>query len=113
MLGKYEIEELARQHNMNPATLTSRLMRGVSLEDALTRPVRKKAPPRKYKVIYPNLLKWIDNNGMTALDFSAYIDIQMSSLLHIIYGFSVPRKDTIDKILEATGMTYEEAFKTE
>lgn len=111
MLGKYEIEELAKQHNMKPATLSARLMRGMSLDEALTRPVRHKLPPRKYKAVYPNLLRWIDDHGMSVRDFSAYVDIEYNAIVRTLYGFTLPSKRTIDKILEATGMTYEECFK--
>ena len=107
------IEELAAKHGMNPRTLSARLSRGWSLQEALERPVRQKLPPRKYKVIYPNIYKWIEDHGMTYLDFAAYCDLADNAVGHLLYGFTDPKKITIDKILDATGMTYEEAFKTE
>lgn len=63
------------------------------------------------KIIYPNIRNWLKKNACTLKRFA---DETGTSYLTIIRALedekSGMRKTTIDKILEVTGLTYEEAF---
>ena len=64
-----------------------------------------------YQSVYPNLEHWVnkrlDGNWM---ELSRRAGIDYGALHRIATGSRNPRKDSIDKILKATGLTYEEAF---
>ena len=67
------------------------------------------------KYIYPNIERWIDLNchGSISL-FAETCGLTVSTVARWMSGGTArPRKDSIDLILERTGMTYEEAFKTD
>lgn len=62
-------------------------------------------------IVYPGIAKWLAKNNMTieALNKKARLN-SFAHLWNILNGVIDPRKKTIDKILAATGLTYEEAF---
>ena len=60
---------------------------------------------------YPNLEKWIRDEGMSVLEFSEKIGVHRSTIYAFQYHGIEPRKDLIDKILKYTGMSYEECFE--
>lgn len=62
----------------------------------------------KYK--YKNLVKWIYDNGYNLSTFSEAINIGVPNFNSLVLGHHDPSKKVIDKILDVTGMTYEEAF---
>lgn len=66
--------------------------------------------------IYPNFRKWLNDNKVTRSEFSRRIGIPPSAtnnrrISQYFIGCTDPRKSTVDKMLEITGMTYEELFK--
>lgn len=65
------------------------------------------------KSIYPALSIWMFSNGISANSFAGLVGVSYSTMLKILDGVQTPGKDTIDKILKATGLKYEEAFSTE
>ena len=66
---------------------------------------------RKYKCIYPNIGSWINLNCATLHKFAELIGVSHESVHNYLAVERLPNKKLIDKILEVTGMTYEEAFK--
>lgn len=70
------------------------------------RSVKRKIEKYKYK----NLAKWIYDNGYSLPTFSVAINIGVSNFNNMMLGHHDPSKKVIDKILDITGMTYEEAF---
>ena len=80
--------------------------------------------PKYFKVvqedgcIYPNLRRWMNENKVSRYEllrrmgmFAAGMNCDV--LRGIMRGEKSPRKEWIDKMLEATGMTYEELFRLE
>lgn len=65
------------------------------------------------KSIYPALSIWMFSNGISAKSFAGLVGVSYSTILKILDGVQTPGKDTIDEILKATGLKYEEAFSTE
>ena len=68
--------------------------------------------------IYPNLKKWMNDNKVTRKEFLWRMGItegaeNYARFSKIIRGQQYPNKRYIDKMLEATGMTYETLFYTE
>lgn len=63
--------------------------------------------------IYPNIKEWMYQNRYSYYAFSKILDCSPASVYNVLMGKSSPNKKLIDKILDATGMSYEEAFKTE
>ena len=62
------------------------------------------------KCVYPNISKYILGNKLTISSFVSNIGMNYDSALKILKGISKPSQTSIEKILKATGMTYEEAF---
>ena len=62
---------------------------------------------------YINLDRWMREHGITRAMFADKSGINYSTLNMIIGGKTDFSKSSIDKILKATGLTYEEAFKEE
>ena len=68
------------------------------------------------EVVYPNLRKWMNDNEVTRSELLR----RMGELPHseansrlstYLRGKQYPRKSTIDKLLKATGLTYEKLFE--
>lgn len=71
-------------------------------------------PRSSFSCIYPNIEKYRRKNHLTISSFANLIGASgASSLSRMLGNHGNPKKKLIDKILEVTGMTYEEAFKTE
>lgn len=67
--------------------------------------------------IYPNLRKWLNDNQISLAELlrRMYLDPahgNIERLRNVMRG-SNPRKDYIDRLIEATGMKYEKLFKEE
>ena len=64
-----------------------------------------------YQSVYPNLEHWVirhlDGNWT---ELARRAGVRPSSMYRIAIGVVNPHKESIDKILKATGLTYEEAF---
>lgn len=68
--------------------------------------------------VYGNIRKWMNDNKVSRSEFTRIIygenhPENSQRLRRCLMGLSQPRKNIIDKILLATGMTYEEAFYRE
>lgn len=64
---------------------------------------------RNYK--YKNLWYWIRRNGYTLDTFADKLGITKKYLAEAMHGRNNPTKKLIDKMLNLTGMTYEQMFK--
>jgi transcriptional regulator with XRE-family HTH domain len=62
------------------------------------------------KCIYPNIKNWLIKNRIAYRQFADLCDVNVMTLHNGINGNTTMTKTTIDKILKATGMKYEEAF---
>lgn len=60
--------------------------------------------------IYPGIDAWLRSHNTSVMAFGNSIELPYTHIYHIVVGKVSPTKRTIDKILRATGMTYEEAF---
>lgn len=68
--------------------------------------------------IYPNLRRWLNENQLSMQKFALLIGRKFassnsSSVGLWLRGKSYPIKENIDRILQVTGLTYEELFATE
>lgn len=66
---------------------------------------------KKYACIYPNIRRWIVKHHVSQPEFAELVGVCPAALHHYLSGKREPNKKIIDKILEVTCMTYEEAFK--
>ena len=65
----------------------------------------------KYKsYIYPNIVKLLHENSMSLTKLAKRCNLSYVGLQYFLSGRNGGSKKTVDKILKATGMTYEEAF---
>ena len=62
--------------------------------------------------IYPNLSKWLYENRYSYNRFAKLLSVTPASVFNALTGKVEPSKKLLDKILDATEMSYEEAFKT-
>lgn len=67
----------------------------------------------EYNYIYPNVNKYMKDNKISLMEMYRKTGINYNQLHRIFYGESNPSKKTIDKLLDYTGMTYEEMFYQE
>lgn len=65
------------------------------------------------RCIYPNITAWMRANRFSYTRFAEHLQLSPATLHHALTGKHLVSKFTIDAILAATGMSYEEAFKKE
>ena len=68
--------------------------------------------------VYPNVRKWLNKSKMTKNELIRRLGAKPHVNTHrvvgnYLQGKSYPSKQTIDKLLSITGLTYEEFFKTD
>lgn len=63
------------------------------------------------KCVYPAIFEFMAANGMTCLALAKKAGVSSPTLYSALSGERGPSKRTIDKILAATGLTYEAAFR--
>lgn len=68
---------------------------------------------KHHKCVYPNLAAWLRDRNMSRKKFSELIGASANAVNEWLRGKYGPNKYYIDKILEVTGLTYEEAFYEE
>jgi hypothetical protein len=73
---------------------------------------------KEYQCIFPNLRQWMNKNLMTIAGLARLLYGQSATtyknkLRKMLNGESDIHKKTIDKILDLTGMAYEECFAEE
>lgn len=66
--------------------------------------------------VYPNLRKWLNDNRVARSELLRRMGMIASSTNYgrvssYLRGRNYPLKETIDKLLEVTGLTYEEFFQ--
>lgn len=61
--------------------------------------------------IYPELKKWMIMQDETYTSLASKCEVHMMTLRNGLTGRTTICKDTIDRILVLTGLTYEEAFR--
>ena len=69
-------------------------------------------------VIYPNLRKWLNDNKISKQELLRRAGLEAFSenserLSRILMGRTEPRKTMIDRLIKATGMSYEKLFALE
>jgi transcriptional regulator with XRE-family HTH domain len=88
---------------------------GVSYQAVHTSCVSAGVPPHKLITekgcIYPNLRAWLNMDKIRRDRF--FRDVGTGSIRMILNGSMQPKKNVIDKMLNITGMTYEELFAEE
>lgn len=65
---------------------------------------------RHKEYAFPMLHAWMVQKNMTLARFANAIGMSEANACYFMKGKRQLRKNNIDKILRATGMTYEEAF---
>lgn len=75
-------------------------------------------PYTEAEVVYPKLRKWLNDNEVTRSEFArrmGLVPYAKNCYRVSVYfrGMNYPLKETIDKMLEVTGLTYEEMFSLE
>lgn len=74
---------------------------------------RKPGRPAKQieDCVYPAIATWMCENGHTGTSLAKLCNVSQSTVCYLLKGTYSPTKPVIDKILDATGLTYEVAFK--
>ena len=67
---------------------------------------------RGVPLLYPALDRWIWKHHLSITAFAVRVGVSVSSMHNYLTGRVTMSKPVIDKILAATGLTYEEAFRT-
>jgi len=66
---------------------------------------------RLEKYVFPNIAIWMNENGLSLFDVQELTGIHERTIYGFLTGRTKPRFDSICKIIEVTGMTFEEAFE--
>lgn len=61
--------------------------------------------------VFPEIRKWMIMNDATFTSMAKVCGISMSTMRNGLTGRTEMGKDVIDKLLETTGLSYEEAFR--
>ena len=81
---------------------------------ALFRALKERAPyckrGPKIRSIYPAISEWMNNHGVTVLQFSEKIGIGYRTLWNRLHGKSSFRQNEIIKLLDCTGLTFGDIF---
>lgn len=67
------------------------------------------------RVVFPNLRKWMNDNKISTSELTRRLGLEassanMSRVRLILRGGGNPRRTTINKLMEVTGMTYDVLF---
>lgn len=70
------------------------------------------------RCVYPNLRQWLNDNKITINEFARRMGLAQgggssSRIIGYFNGRNYPQKETIDKMIEVTGLSYEEMFYRE
>lgn len=65
---------------------------------------------RVRNIKYAGIREYLANNYISIRKFAKMAELNYVSLYYDLIGKNDPRKQTIDKILKCTGLTYEKAF---
>lgn len=103
--------ELLRLDGRSPKEIAEIL--GVPVVEITTHKVRKykKSIIGVEMAVFPELDTYMHRHGITRMAFSELCGINYNTMLDILVGDFPPSKLNIDKILAATGLTYEAAFR--
>lgn len=113
---KHTIADQARERGITPEIIYHRMRtKGMSLEDALALGQARKDMKHHFPSLtcakYPRLAEYMVANRLTFLDFAEECGVSYTTIITTVYGDSEPGMKTIRKILDATMMTFEEAFQ--
>jgi transcriptional regulator with XRE-family HTH domain len=118
-MGKYELYRQEREKGLTYREIAEKY--GVSYQ-AVAQACGKSQPNRfrfwtKDMCIYPNVRKWLNENKITYRELQRRLGWETCSANYIyignwLRGENYPRKQIIDKLLSATGLTYEQFFDT-
>lgn len=64
------------------------------------------------KRIYPNVDRWMRINDVDCVALAKQMGVVHGTVYHMLSGGN-PTKFVIDRLLEVTGLTYEQAFREE
>lgn len=78
----------------------------------LSEPARS-ARASTIKCVYPAISDYFKRNRIGTYQFASRTGITYATLYNTLTGRTNPNKRVIDKILSETGLTYEEAFRTD
>lgn len=70
-------------------------------------------PRQRSNYVFPNIAKWLVDNGIYNYEFAEKINASGNAFGSWMLGKKCPSLYHIEKILEVTGMTFEEAFARE
>lgn len=73
--------------------------------------IEKRAIKEIPDCVYPNIYAWMKKRMVSVKDFSTLCNVAYVTIRRTLSGETTLNKTTIDKILEVTEMTYEEAFR--
>lgn len=101
LLNGATYEEVGRKYMLSTETIRK------MFSNILDRGTRRHS---RVECIYQGLGEWCEKNGYTAHSFEKKLGVGNGVMRKAFRGESYLRMDNIDKILDLTGMTYEECF---
>ena len=82
------------------------------IQQLLPRPEKTRVEMSAESCIYKNISKWMLQEDVSYSKLALYSGLSTSGITRFLTGKGSANKSTIDKILDVTKMSYEEAFDT-
>lgn len=76
-------------------------------------PIMQRDMRKRSFSIYPNFTSWLREKNLSYHKFAEMTGVSGQHISHVMTGKGNPSKNWIDRVLEVTGMTYEECFAKE
>lgn len=117
-MKKYEIYRAERERGMTYREIADKY--GVSKQNVAQACGKMRdnwfKPYTSDEVVYPNLLRWLNENRISRSEMlrrmgQAWGVAHQGDLTRWFRGASYPQKRTIDKLIEVTGLSYEELWE--
>ena len=66
--------------------------------------------PRKYKIVFPEIERWMQENGVSIHDLSRRVGLTDQTMQNQLYGITQFKLTTIRKLIDLTGIPFETLF---
>lgn len=96
----YKVQEIAEKMHVSQATISNYTPKGIYNRS-------------KSNCKYAGIKEWLRKNGMSQRAFAKRLYMSEGTLRAYLSGKINVKKSVIDKMLEITGMSYEECFREE
>lgn len=67
--------------------------------------------PRKYRIVYPEIERWMRENQVSISDLARRVGLTDQTMQNQLYGITQFKLTTIRKLIDLTGIPFETLFR--